>query len=459
MLIRNLFANIFETSSFFRVVIPHLEERYFYDNKQKIIFRKINDYHNKYARQPNYSDIKLLIESDTDITESETESCVEYLAEIKTCERVADEKLLIEQVEEFCQQRALELAILDSVEILQNKDKAKGGIEDKIKKALAVEFDVKIGMDYFKDAVSRYEKYVEEEEVLPTDNELINAALNGGYRRKSLILWMGRTNIGKTLILCHHAACFLKQGKNVLYISGEMSEDMITKRIDANLLDINMNEINKNLDKKMFLSRVKDLCLKTQGKLIVKEYPAGTANANHIKNLINEVKLKRGFVPDVVILDYLNLFGSSRLKSEASANSYHYIKSVAEELRGVAVTFNLAMISATQTNRTGSQQTSDLNMETATSESYGLPMTVDAMIGIVQTPELFEQNKYVIKLLKSRFNDNINAVYTIGVDRPHMRLINLNESQQEIPLHIKDSLKRQQREEEEREISEGFDFS
>lgn len=439
------------------MVYPHLNENYFTESFEKKLFLKIKNYHEEYTKQPNTSDIKLLVESDTNISERDSEEIYKFLDSLKNIEKVNNEELLIKQTEEWCQNRALENAILESVEILQNKKESKGSIEDKIKSALAIEFDVKIGMDYFKDAPLRYDKYILKEEVIPTDIEMLNVLLNGGFRKKAIHCFNGRVNIGKSAILCSLASCFLKQGRNVIYISGEMSEDMISKRIDANLLDIAVNDLNEKMEKKTYLSKIKELFSKTQGKLIVKEYATGAANSNHIKNLLNELKIKRGFVPEVLILDYLNIFSSSKLSANAALNSYQYVKSIAEEMRGIATQFDLAFITATQVNRSNFNNT-DLDM-TSTSESIGLPATMDFMAGIIQTPELFEQRKYLLKNIKSRFDSNINQIVTVGIDYDKMRLLNLEDDQQEIPVHIKDKLKAEQKKKDDQDTYSDFDFN
>ena len=459
MLIENIFYSLFNSSSYFDIVYSHLDERYFADTDHNIIFKKIKEYKIDHTiKQPTASDIKLLIETDTSISERNTESCYNFLDSLSGIERVHNEELLIKETESYVQNRALELAILDSVEILQEGKQSKGCIEEKIKKALAVEFDVRIGTDFFINAPDRYKKYIEKDEYYPCDIDVINIALNGGFRKKSLAVFIGRTNIGKTIWLCHLAASFLRSGKNVLYVSAEMSEDMISKRIDANLLDIPMGEINEHLSKKTYLSKVKDVLTKTEGKLIVKEYATGSANSNHVKNLINEIKMKRGFTPEILILDYLNIFASSRLASSAALNSYSYIKSISEEFRGLGTDMNLAVISATQTNRSGSKETTDIGMD-ATADSFGLPMSVDYLGAILQTTELFEENKYLLKNLKSRYGDNINTVYTLGVDRPKMRLLNLEDSEQELPKSVKDRLKYEQDKQDEIDDSLQLDFS
>ena len=457
MLLENLFYHLLKNSDFFRIVFPHLIKNYFVETSHQIIFDKIKEYNDKYNKIPSRNDIKLLLETDTNISESNTELCYDFLKSLSKIEEINDVQMLIKQVETWCQNRALEIAILDGVEIIQNKKESKTLIKDKIEKALAVEFDVKIGMDFFKDAAARYDKYIMEEEVIPTDIEKLNELLNGGFRKKSIHCFNGRVNIGKSAILCSLASCFLKQGRNVIYISGEMSEEMISKRIDANLLDIAVNDLNKNLDKKVYLSKIKEIFSKTQGKLIVKEYPTGSANSNHIANLLNEIKIKRGFTPEVLILDYLNIFGSSKLNANAALNSYQYVKSIAEEMRGIAVNFDLAFITATQINRSNFNN-NDLDM-TSTSESIGLAATMDFMAGIIQPPELFEQRKYLFKNIKSRFDSNINQVVTVGIDYTKMKLLNLDDQQQEIPLSVKDKLRTDQKVIDSQNDTTDFDFN
>ena len=460
MLLENIFNSLFKSSNYFNKVYPHLDERYFFDKPHIVAFKKIKEYHLKYNNRPNISDIRLLIETDTNISESDSDDTYEFLKSLKAIDIVSDEKLLIKETESFCQSRALELAILDSVEIIQNKKESKGAIEEKIKKALSVEFDVKIGMDFFKDAPLRYDLYSEEEEIIPTDIEALNTLLNGGFRRKAIHAFLGRTNIGKTAILCHIAACMLRQGRNVVYVTGEMSETMIAKRIDANILDIPVNDLNKNLDRKAYLNKIKTMYDSTHGKLIVKEYPTSSANAVHIKNLLNEIALKKNFTADVIVLDYLNIFASYRLGSGASSNSYNYIKAVTEELRGLAVEHNLALVTATQTNRSGSSKGTDLEMDSI-SESFGTAMTLDWLCGIIQNEELFQKRRYLFKNLKSRYNSNINQLVTVGIDYEKMRLENIDEVDQEIPKHMIDKLnyeKQKNVENSDNYFSDNFNF-
>jgi replicative DNA helicase len=454
LLLENIFNHLFKSSDYWRIVFPHLKENYFIEEFQKILFKKIVEYNSKYNKQPTMYDMKLMISTDNDISERATSEINEFLDSVRNVENISNEELLIKETESWCQNRALENAIIESVEIIQNPKASKGAIEEKVKEALSVEFDVKIGMDFFKDAPARYKMYTEKEEYIPTDIDVLNTLLNGGFRRKSLHCFLGRVNIGKSVVLCHLAASSLKKGYNVLYISAEMSEEMISKRIDANLIDVAVNDINETLDRKIYLNKIKALCEKTQGKLIVKEYPTSSANANHVKNLLGEIQLKRGFTPDIVLLDYLNIFGSSRLGGAAMINSYQFVKAIAEEFRALAVTYNFALVTASQVNRSNANtNANDMDM-TATSESWGLPAASDWMGAIIQSPELFEQRKYVFKNLKSRFNSNINQVVTLGVDYDKMRLINLAEEDQEIPIHIKDKIRMDQEKDE-----QNFNFS
>jgi len=456
MIIENIFKSLIETPEYFRLVYPHLSEAYFSDRCNKIIFSKILSYNTKYSKQPAYSDIKILIESDNNISIEDSETCYAFIDSLHSTETPKDAKLLVDSTEQWCQERALENAILESVEILQKNYNDKGKIKEKIEHALSIEFDVKIGTDLFIDAPARYEQYVEEEEIISSGLKLMDQLLNGGWRKKAIHLFTGKPNVGKSLILCHFAAAAMKSGKNVLYVSAEMSEMMISKRIDANLLDIEVNSLNKNLIKKEYLSKVKQLCETSKGKLIVKEYPTSSANSLHIKNLLLEIKSKRGFLPDIIFLDYLNIFSSSKLNNAASLNSYQYIKSVGEEMRALAVEFDIVLVTATQINREGSGKGSDVDMSSI-SESYGTAMTADYIAAIIQTPELFEQNKYLFKNLKSRYDSNINQIVTVGVDYSKMKLFDLDESNQEIPLHIRDALKYQK--EKENFDSSSFDFS
>jgi replicative DNA helicase len=438
MLLENIFSSLFSSPSYFKIVYPNLVEDYFYDKTQQDIFNKIRTYSELYNKQPSISDVKLIVESDCSITETNTDSINEFLDELKQTEKVADETLLIKQTEEFCQQRALEIAILESVEILKN-NKGKGIIEDLVKKALAVEFDVKIGHDFFEEAGNRMKSYLEDEEKVLLDVELINEAMGGGLTRKSIFIFMANTNVGKTVWLCHCASSLLRSGKDVLYISGEMGFEEIGKRIDANILDIDISNLSNKLDKNMFKSKFKSVMEKTHGNLIIKEVAPGACNARHIANILNEIRLKKGYLPEVLVLDHLTLFASHRLPSNQTG-SHLYVACVAEEIRAVAKEFNIIILTAAQFNRGAKDKNSDVGSEDV-GLGYGISQTSDWSGAIIQTPELKEQNKYILKTIKTRFGSNNETHYTIGIDYSHMRLLNLEACDQEIPLHIKDKLK------------------
>lgn len=443
MILQLIFKNLLSNTEFFKKSYPYLKEEYFSERVEKEVYKKIKFFHEQFKKLPKNTDIKILTDTDPNISEELTDEIQTYLTELNENQDSIDEDLLLKKTEEFCQNRALEIAILESVTILQESPKDKHSIEEKVRKALSVEFDVRLGLDFFRDAPYRYSKYSEEEEIIPCGTKALDVLLNGGFRKKAFHCFLGRVNIGKSLWLCHLGAVLLAQGKNVVFVSGEMSEDMISKRIDANLLDIAVNDLNKNLDKKVYLSKIKEVYAKTKGKLIVKEYPTSSANTIHLGNLLNEIKTKRGWSPDVLIVDYLNIFASHKLTSAASLNSYHYIKTVAEEMRALAVEYDLALITASQVNRTSANIGSDKMDMTATSDSFGLPMTADWMCAIIQSPELFEQKKFIVKNIKSRFGSNINQVVTVGVEYDKMRIVDLPEDQQEIPIHLKDKLRQE----------------
>lgn len=428
MLIDSTFKALTTNESFFRTVFSHIKREYFVEKQDLIIFDKIVAFNQKFNKAPNLADIKLMIEGDVKIDIEPTEELTKRLIEIHKTP-ITETDLLISELEMWCQDRAIEIALMESLEVFTST-RDRGIIEEKVKQALGVQFVVRIGNDFTEDWESRLEVYKEKEEVMPLDIDKLNVLLNGGLRRKTLTCFMGRVNIGKSLILCHLAASQMAAGKNVLYISAEMSEFMISKRIDANLLDIPMSELGMKLDKKFFKSKIEELKAKTKGKLIVKEYPTCSANANHIRSLLNEIKIKKGYVPDVIVLDYLNIFTSSRLGANAASNSYNYVKSIAEEIRQLAVEFDCAIVTATQINRGAFKANQNELDMTSTSESIGLPATVDSLIGILQSDEMREKFLFAFKNLKSRFDSNINEVVVTGVEYIKMRLINAKESDQ-----------------------------
>jgi len=454
MLLENTFAALFKSSEYFRMVFPHLEEKYFTEVFQRKIFEKIKFYNETYSKQPSISDIKLLIESDTNIPERESEDSYSFLDSLKSIERVSDEQLLIKQTEEWCQQRALENAILESVEVLQNKKEAKGSIEDKIKKALAVEFDIKLGHSYYEDAKTRLDNYYDEDENIAFDIEVLNNAMGGGLKRKSIAVFIAPPKRGKSLWMIHCACSLIRSGRNVLILSCELSERMIAKRVDANMLDIPMNELNSSLDKNKFKSRFKSICNKSYGTLMIKETP--NVNSLQVKTLLAELRQKKNFVPDVVVIDYINICSSSTLNVSHVGNSNLYIGKIVMEMRNLAVAENFALLSAVQNNRGGVKKSTDTGMDDI-ADAFSIAMNVDWGGSIIQNDELREQRKYLLKTILTRWDENSNDICTIGVDYSRMKLLNVDEDQQEVPLHIKDSLKKHQISNEENPVE--FDFS
>ena len=437
----NIFTGLFNQAGYYRKVIAHLQEDFF-DDTEQLIFLKIKQYSDEYNRQPSAADIRLIIENDMDLTEGETDAALSYI-KLTIKQELIDEELLFNETEKFAQNRAFENVLKQAVDTVMgdsdSEQTTKGMLPELFRDALSISFSTSLGHDYFRDAPDRFEFYTNEEEIIKLDVDALNFALNGGYRRKSISVYLGRTNIGKTLFLCHIATALTRLGYNVLYVSGEMDENLIAQRIDANFLDMEMDDFNLEMDKKSYLKKIRNVYEKVSGKLKIKEYSAGACNALHLKNLLQEYKLKDGFEADVVILDYINLFSSFRLPATAMSNTYLYTKTVAEEMRGLAREFNFACVSATQTNRGGADAGSDTDMAD-TADSFGLPMTVDGLYAIIQNEELFKAGKYLLKVLKTRYGDNINEIYTLGVDRSHMRLQDLPEDQQELPQHIKDEL-------------------
>ena len=343
----------------------------------------------------------------------------------------SDEKWLIDSTEKWCQDRAIYNAIYDCVSIIDGKHKTltKNALPDLLTKALAVGFDLKVGHDYVENAGERYEFYHTEEDRLPFDLEYFNTITKGGVPRKTLNIALAGTGVGKSLFMCHVASSALVQGFNVLYITMEMAEERIAERIDANLLDVPIDQLDK-ISKDRFSLMVSNIAKKTTGKLIIKEYPTGSAHSGHFRALLNELKLKRQFEPDLIFIDYLNICASSRMKGMGGAiNSYSYIKAIAEELRGLAVEFDIPIFSATQTTRSG-YSNSDIGLED-TSESFGLPATADLMFAIISTEELEQQGQFMVKQLKNRYNDpTLHKRFVIGVDRSKMRLFDVEETEQ-----------------------------
>ena len=415
---------------FMRRVLPFVKPDYFEGTYQKL-FKEVGKYVSKYNKLPTLESFKVEIDSAESFNDEQYRHAVEILPEIFRTEKI-DEQWLLDTTEKWCQDRALYNAIMEGISIIDGKHKTltKNALPDILTQALGVTFDTNVGHDYLENVSERYDFYHTTEDKIPFDIDLLNEITKGGLSNKSLNIALAGTGVGKSLFMCHVAANALSQGKNVLYITMEMSEERIAERIDANLLDIPIDQI-EHLSKQMFVERVARLKKKTSGKLIIKEYPTGAANSNHFRALLNELKLKKSFEPDIVFIDYLNICASSRMKMGGAVNSYAYIKAIAEELRGLAVEFAVPLVSATQTTRSG-YTSSDPGLED-TSESFGLPATADLMFALVSTEEMEQNGQIAIKQLKNRYNDpNKNKRFLVGIDRSKMRLYDVDPGNQDL---------------------------
>jgi|TARA_B100001939_G_scaffold88253_1_gene75661 replicative DNA helicase len=416
-ILRNLLTN----EEYTRKVLPFLAPDYF-EGAYKDIFKEVAKFVHKYNKLPTQEAFKIEVDEGGRMSDENYRQTMEMLPNIFTFEK---ENLdwLVESTEKFCQDRAVYNAVMESINIIDGKHPTlqKNGIPDILSKALGVTFDTNIGHDYLENVDNRYEFYHQQEERIPFDLEYFNKITKGGLPNKTLNIALAGTGVGKSLFMCHVAANALMQGRNVLYVTMEMAEERIAERIDANLLNVPIDQL-ENLSKDMFTDRVGDLRAKTEGKLVIKEYPTGQAHTNHFRALLNELKLKKNFVPEMIFVDYLNICASSRMKGMGGAiNSYTYIKSIAEELRGLAVEFNVPIVSATQTTRSG-YSNDDVGLED-TSESFGLPATADLMFALITNDELNNLGKILVKQLKNRYNDPTAFTrFTIKVDRSKMRL-------------------------------------
>jgi len=403
-------------------------EDYFHDETDRTIFKTIKAHIDEYNTLPSIEILAITI-NDLPLNETLHKNTVEYINELNSKEK--DDKWLLDKTEEFCQEKAVHNAIMQSIQILNGKEKnlSKGAIPEILSNALSISFDHHIGHDWIEDFTQRFEFYHKVESRIPFDLEYLNLITGNGLPKKTLTCILAGTNVGKSLAMCHMAAANLMDGKNVLYITCEMAEERIAQRIDANLLDVPIGELEE-LTKDVYERKVDRVRTKTNGKLIIKEYPTATANVGHIRYLLNELRLKRNFVPDIIYVDYLNIMCSQRLKYGSNVNTYLYIKSIAEELRGLAVEWDLPIVTATQTTRSG-YANSDPGLED-TSESFGLPATVDLMFALVTSEELSELNQLMVKQLKNRLNDvTLNKRFVIGVDRSRMRLYDVEQSAQD----------------------------
>ena len=408
-----------------RQVMPFVKEEYFNQPDQKLVFKVIGEYFEKYNALPAPEALLIEINSVGGFDEKTVKSAVDIVSSFEGKE-VDD--WLIDQTETFCQDKAIYNAIMSGINIIEKDPDGKGQLPGLLQEALQVSFDNSVGHDFIEDAQSRYDFYHQAEVRVPWDIDLLNKITKGGIPNKTLNIVMAGTGVGKSLFMCHMAAANVLEGKNVLYITMEMAEERIAERIDANLLDVTMEELNiipkTAYEKKM--NRLKDRCT---GKLVIKEYPTASANANHFRHLLQELRTKKNFKPDVIYIDYLNICASFRIRGGANAGSYAIVKAIAEELRGLAVEFNVPIISATQTNRAGFSS-SDIGLED-TSESFGLPATADFMLAISQTEELEQLNQYMVKQLKNRYADpNFHKRFVVGVDKSKMRLFDVEQSAQ-----------------------------
>ena len=422
-----ILSNLIYDETYTRKVIPFIKDVYFELLPEKIVFQEIHNFVMKYDDIPTKSVLNIEIEKRKDISDDAFQTAVNLISELK--EEKFDEQWLLDTTEKWCKDRAIYLALLDSVKIADGKDKtrSKDSIPSILSDALSVSFDDHIGHDYISDSDSRYDFYHKKEDKIPFDIELLNKITKGGLPNKTLNVALAGTGVGKSLFMCHMASSILLQGRNVLYITLEMAEERIAERIDANLLNVNIQDI-ANLPKSLYESKLSKLSEKTRGKLIIKEYPTASAHVGHFKSLLNDLALKKGFKPDIIFIDYLNICASSRYKGTL-VNSYTYVKAIAEELRGLAVECSVPIVSATQTTRSG-YGNSDIEL-TDTSESFGLPATADFMFALISTEELEELGQIMIKQLKNRYNDPTTFKrFVVGIDRAKMKLYNVEDSAQ-----------------------------
>ena len=426
---QTILRNLLTDENYMRKVLPFIKPDYF-EGIYRILFREAGKFVAKYNKLPNTEAFKIELDGADKLNDEQYNLAMDIVPQLFSNEKV-DDKWLLDTTEKWCQDRAIYLAIMESISIIDGKHEqlTKGALPDLLTKALGVGFDLQVGHDYVENAEDRFKFYHTEEDRLPFDLEYFNTITKGGVPRKTLNIALAGTGVGKSLFMCHVAASSLVQGQNVLYITMEMAEERIAERIDANLLDVPIDQLDK-ISKDRFSLMVNNIAKKTTGKLIIKEYPTGSAHSGHFRALLNELKLKRQFEPDLIFIDYLNICSSSRMKAMGgSINSYTYIKAIAEELRGLAVEFNVPIFSATQTTRSG-YSNSDVGLED-TSESFGLPATADLMFALISTEELEQQGQFMVKQLKNRYNDpTMHKRFVIGVDRSKMRLYDVEETEQ-----------------------------
>ena len=427
---QTILKNLIQSEEFARKVIPFLKSEYFTEVDEKTVFAEVKEYFDKYTKNPTTEALLINLDNSTTLTDNVVQSSKRLVGQLHDDSEETPQSWLVEETEKWCKDRAIYIAVMNSIDVLDNKSqRSTGEIPELLKDALSVSFDTHIGHDVLEDSDERFEFYHTEEEKIPFDLEFFNKITKGGLPNKTLNICLAGTGVGKSLFMCHQAASCLMMGKNVLYITLEMSEERIAERIDANTMNVPMKEI-PDLNKKMFDKKIDKLKNKTQGKLIIKEYPTAQAHVGHFRHLLQELDIKKDFQPDIIFIDYLNICASSRIKPGAGANSYTLVKSIAEELRGLAVEYDVPMVSATQTTRSGYGST-DIGLED-TSESFGLPATADLMFALITSDELEELDQLVVKQLKNRYNDpTIFKRFVIGIDRSRMKLYDCEQEAQE----------------------------
>ena len=426
---KTILANLIHNEQYTRKVLPFIKGDYFSDRTERTVFEEIQKFVDKYNDLPNQNALEVELDSRKDLNEDDYKRVLSVVKELQKDDNVIFD-WLVQTTEDFCKDKAVYNAIVDGIAIIDGKDKKRGvdALPTILTDALAVGFDNRVGHDYLHDTDARYEFYHKVEEKIPFDLEFFNRITKGGLPQKTLNIVLAGTGVGKSLFMCHVASNCLNQGRNVLYITLEMAEERIAERIDANLMNISIDDLHE-LPKQMYDDKIKSIQQRTNGQLIIKEYPTASAHSNHFRGLIKELAIKKSFKPDIIFVDYLNICASSRFKVSGNVNSYMYIKAIAEELRGLAVETNVPIMSATQTTRSGFSN-SDVGLED-TSESFGLPATADLMFALISNEELEELNQIAVKQLKNRYNDpTMNKRFVIGIDRAKMKLSDVEDSEQ-----------------------------
>jgi len=425
---QTILKNLIQNEPFTRKVLPFLKSEYFTESDEKVVFKEIQEYFLKYTKPPTTEALKINLDNNTSLNENELKMSKTVISQFDKETTPMD--WLVEETEKWCKDRAIYIAVMDSIEVIDKKSqRSTGEIPELLKDALSVSFDQHIGHDQIEDADARFEFYHTEEEKIPFDLEYFNKITKGGLPNKTLNICLAGTGVGKSLFMCHMASAGLMMNKNILYITLEMSEERIAERIDANVLNVPMKDL-PDLSKKMYDKKIDKIRAKTKGRLIIKEYPTASAHVGHFRHLLQELEIKKDFKPDMIFIDYLNICSSHRIRPGSGANSYTLVKSIAEELRGLAVEFDVPIMSATQTTRSGYGST-DIGLED-TSESFGLPATADMMFALISSEELEELDQMVVKQLKNRYNDpTVFKRFVIGIDRSRMKLYDCEQDAQE----------------------------